>query len=216
MKRLALVLALSVAAPALAQAPTPASIDAAATIEPARLAAAKPVIDRLWPIGTYRRLMDGTMSKMVDGMMDSMFRMRAADMAPSDKAKGEAGDKTMGEVAQSKDPHFRERMRISTDVMFKEMMPIFERIEPSIRDAMTRIYARKFTAAQLGELNTFLQTPTGQVYAREWMAAYMDPEMLKGMQAFTPELLKAMPAIMAKAEEATKHLPPAPKPTSDQ
>lgn len=214
MKKLIALGALSLTVPAVAQtAPAP---EQAVAPEPARLAAAKPVIDRLWPIGTYRRLMDGTMTKMVTGMMDSMFDMRAADIAPTDKAKDEAGDKSMGEIAQTRDPHFRERTRIMMDVMFKEMMPIFDRLEPTVREAMVKIYARKFTVAQLGELDRFLQTPTGALYAHEWMTAYMDPDMLKGMQAFTPELLKAMPAIMAKAEEATKHLPPAPKPETSQ
>ncbi|MES2288706.1 MAG: DUF2059 domain-containing protein [Pseudomonadota bacterium] len=216
MKFAVALIGLAVAAPVLAQVPvqpSPAPADAAAQIEPVRLAAAKPVIDRLWPLGTYRRLMDGTMSKMIDGVMDQMFQMRASDIAP---AKAGTEDKTMGEVAQSRDPDFRERMRITTDVMFKEMMPMFDRVEPSIREAMTKIYARKFTAAQLGDLDRFFQTPTGALYAREWMAAYMDPEMLKGMQAFVPEMMKAMPAIMTKVEAATKHLPPPPKPKSDQ
>lgn len=213
MKRLAALLCLTVAQPAFAQ--TAVAAEALPAPDPARLAAAKPVIDRLWPLGTYRRLMDGTMSKMMDAMMDRMFQMRAADIAPAGKAKDEAGDKTMGEMAQSKDPYFRERTRIMTDVLTKELLPIFDKIEPEIRGAMVKIYARKFTAAQLGELNAFFQTPTGTLYAREWMTAYMDPDMLNGMQAFMPEMMKAMPAIMAKAEEATKHLPPAPKPKSD-
>lgn len=216
MRRLVAIFALAIAMPTIGLAQAPASsTDTASPLEPARLAAAKPVIDRLWPLGTYRRLMDGTMSKMVDGVMDQMFQMRATDMVPDKDKAGTAG-KTMGEIAQSRDPDFRERMRITTDVMFKEMMPMFDRVEPSIRDAMTKIYARKFTADQLGELDRFFQTPTGAIYAREWMAAYMDPEMLKGMQAFMPEMMKAMPAIMAKVEAATKHLPPAPKPKSDQ
>ena len=45
-------------------------------LDPARLAAARPVIDALWPLGTYRRIMQGTMSKMMDGMMNQMFAMR--------------------------------------------------------------------------------------------------------------------------------------------
>lgn len=207
MKTLALTLALLGAAPALAQAtPAPSAAD------PAALATARTVIDKLWPVGTYRRLMDGTMSRMMDAMMDQMFQMRAADIVPPGTKGAEAvGDKSMGAIAAEVDPHFKERMRISTGVMFKEMIPIFDRLEPGMRDGLARIYARKFTAAQLADLDAFLGTPSGQVYGREWMLSFMDPEMVQSMQSATPEILKAMPQIMAKVAEATKHLPPPPK-----
>jgi len=200
-----------------AEQPTskPAVVEAA-PIDPARLAAAKPVIDKLWPLGTYRRLMDGTMSKMVDGMMGQMFEMKAGDMLPPGTERDEAGDRTMGQVTETVDPHFRERMRISTDVMFREMLPLIDRIEPSIREAMVRIYARKFTTAQLSDLGTFLATPTGEAYSREWMQSFVDPEIMTGMQAFVPELMREMPAIMKKVEAATAHLPPPPKPKADE
>jgi hypothetical protein len=45
------------------------------------------------------------------------------------------------------------------------------------------------------------------------MLVFMDPEMIQGMQAFVPELMKSMPDILKKAEEATKHLPAPPKPS---
>jgi hypothetical protein len=208
MKTIALALALLGTAPVLAQT-TPALV---AAPDPAALAAARPVIDKLWPLGTYRRLMDGTMSKMIDAMMDQMFQMRAADLVPpGTKGAEKVGDKSMGALAAEADPYFKERMRISTDVMFKEMIPIFDRLEPGLRDGMVRIYARKFTVAQLADLNAFLNTTTGQIYGREWMLSFMDPEIMATMQRATPELLKAMPAIMAKVADATKHLPPPPK-----
>ena len=213
------VLTMCVAGPTLAQTPpavqsTPSAAAVETALDPAAVAAAKPVIDRLWPLGTYRRLMDGTMSKMIDAMMDQMSQMRSEDMNPVGKPDREASGKTMGELMQASDPHYRERMRITTEVMFKEMLPLFDRVEPMLRDSMTRIYARKFSVAQLGDMERFFAAPTGEIYAREWMLAFMDPEMVKGMQAFMPDLIKAMPAIMAKVTEATKHLPPLPKRTN--
>ena len=208
MKTFVIALGLFGAAPALAQAaPAPA-----VAVDPAALAAARPVIDRLWPLGTYRRLMDGTMSKMIDAMMEQMFQMRAADLVPpGTKGADKIGDKSMGAIAAEADPYFKERMRISTDVMFREMIPIFDRLEPGLRASLTEIYASKFTVAQLDDLNAFLNTPTGQIYGREWMLMFMEPRMMTTMQSAMPELLKAMPQIMAKVAEATKHLPPPPK-----
>jgi hypothetical protein len=208
MKSIWFTLALAAAAPAVAQtAPAPA-----AAVDAAALNAARPVIDKLWPIGTYRRLMDGTMSKMMDAMMEQMFQMRAADLVPpGTKGADKVGNKSMAEIAAETDPHFRERMRISTNVMFQEIIPIFYRLEPQMRGSLAQIYANKFTVAQLNDLNAFLNTPTGQIYGREWMLSFMDPRMMTAMQSATPELVKAMPTIMRKVAEATKHLPPPPK-----
>jgi Uncharacterized protein conserved in bacteria (DUF2059) len=213
MKRIvsALALALAIAAPAIAQTAAPPPAPAApAAPEPARVVSAKTVIDKLWPLGTYRRLMDGTMSKYMDSMMDQMYDMKASDIDPT--VKGADANQSLGAVAAKGDPHFRERMQISMKVMFDEMIPLFDKIEPTLRESMIKIYARKFTGQQLDDLGAFLATPSGQVYGREWMTSFMDPEIMTGMQSFLPEFLKAMPGIQKKVEAATAHLPPPPKP----
>lgn len=202
-------LALSASFPAFAQT------SAENPIDPAALAAAAPVIDKLWPVGTYRRMMDGSMSKMMDQIMASMFEMRAADMAGmtgDSKAAEKAGDASMGDLATKADPYFKERMRLTMNAITTEMIPLFDKVEPQVRESLKAIYARRFSAQQLDEMNAFFSTPTGKAYAGQAMLVYMDPEMIKAMQSFTPEIIKAMPGIMKKAEEATKHLPPPPKP----
>lgn len=208
------ILALGIATPALAQQSSSTVVENAA--DPARIAAAKPVIDKLWPIGTYRRMMDGSMSKIMDSMMESMMGMKASDiigpMDKSGKASEAAGTKSMGELAMKADPNFRERTRLMMDAMMSGMIPIMEKIEPQVRENLTKIYARRFSAAELADMGTFFQTPSGKAYAEQSMLVFMDPEMIQGMQAFVPELMKSMPDIMKKAEAATKHLPPPPKP----
>lgn len=208
------ILALGIATPALAQQSPSTVVEN--TADPARIAAAKPVIDKLWPIGTYRRMMDGSMSKIMDSMMESMMGMKASDiigpMDKSGKASEDAGTKSMGELAMKADPNFRERTRLMMDAMMSGMIPIMEKIEPQVRENLTKIYARRFSAAELADMGTFFQTPSGKAYAEQSMLVFMDPEMIQGMQAFVPELMKSMPDIMKKAEAATKHLPPPPKP----
>ncbi len=211
MIRLLLAAALMAPLPALAQQAPPSAAPAAA--DPARAAAAKAVIDRLWPIGTYRRLMEGTMATMVDTIMDQMLAMKPSEILPA-TATGKLGgaqEKTMGAEIAAADPHFRERSRLTTKAMFDAMMPLMDKIEPNVRTSMATIYARKFTADELTAMNGFFATPAGQAYAREWMISFMDPEIVKGMQSFVPELMREMPGIMKKVEAATAHLPPAPK-----
>jgi hypothetical protein len=195
---------------------TATGMPATAAADPIRVAAARPVVERLWPLGTYRRMMDGTMSKMMDAMMTQMMGMRAADIAATageagKKAAAEAGDQTLGDVTAKADPAFRERMKITMDTMMREMIPIMEKIEPVVRDNLTTIYARKYNAVELGDMARFFATPSGTSYASNAMLVFVEPEMIQGMTAFAPELMKAMPGIMKKVEAATAHLPPVPK-----
>jgi Uncharacterized protein conserved in bacteria (DUF2059) len=212
------ILALGIAAPALAQqAPSTNSTVAENAPDPSSIAAAKPVIDKLWPLGTYRRMMDGSMSKIMDSMIESMMGMKASDivgpMDKSGKAAETVGGSSMGEVAAKADPNFRERMKLTMDAMMSGMIPIMEKIEPQVVENLTKIYARRFSTAQLADMAAFFATPSGKAYAEQSMLVFMDPEMIQGMQAFVPELMKSMPDIMKKAEAATKHLPPPPKPS---
>lgn len=211
-------LALAVLSPGLAvaqESPTAPAVAAEVPVDPARLAAARPVVEKLWPAGTYRRMMDGAMTAMMKQMMDKMFDMPAGDFArmggASEAAIEATEGKSLGELASMADPHIRERTRIATDVMFKEMIPLVERLEPGIRDSLGKIYARKYSAEQLADLDRFFSTPTGQAFAADFMITFVDPELVGQMQGFVPELMGAMPGILAKIEAATAHLPPAPK-----
>lgn len=189
-------------------------------IDPARLAAARPVIDKLWPLGTYRKMMDRTLDMMLDGMLASMFNMKASDLARIGGAESEdadkLGDASMKDMAKANDPHFEERMKITMTVMMKEMGDLMTDVEPQVRDAMSAAYARRFTLEQLADIHRFFSTPTGGIYASESLLLMTDPEMMKAMQAFTPELMKAMPGIMKKVQVETAHLPPPPKPPGAQ
>ena len=180
--------------------------------DPARIAAARPVVEKIFPVGTYRRMMDGTLSKMMDGMMDSVMKMPIARLArvggvPDDKLAG-LDDASMTEISAIIDPHFRQRTKLGMDAMMGSMVDMMDGFEPKVRNALTRAYARKFDGKQLGELATFFGTPTGDLYARESMMMFMDPEIMSEMQALMPEMMKKMPEMAAKTEAATKDLPP--------
>jgi hypothetical protein len=208
-----LLLAIAMPAMAVAQVPAPT---ADVAVDPARLAAATQVVDQLWPLGTYRRMMQGTMSKMMESVLGPMLDMRSADLPnaadSSNKATKKDGNRTLGELAAAKDPYFRERMRITMDTMTTAMIPLLEKIEPHIREALSTSYARRFSVQQLADMNAFFKTPSGRAYAEQAMMIFVDPEMMRSMMSFAPEMLKAMPDILTKVQAATAHLPPPPKP----
>lgn len=196
------------AAPAV-QAQSPQSAPAP---DPARVAAARPVVDKIFPAGTYRRMMEGTLFKMMDSMMDGVMKMPIAQLAriggvPRDKL-AKLDETSMEQVSAIIDPNFRQRTKLGMDAMMGSIADLMEGFEPKVRNALTRAYARKFDSSQLGELAAFFRTPTGDLYARESMMMAMDPEIIGEMQAFMPEMMKKMPDIAAKAEAATKSLPP--------
>ena len=182
------------------------------TVDPARLAAAKVTVNYLFPLGTYERMMKGTMDQMMDSIISQSFDRPMAEMMKGygvdDASLDEMGDTSINDMMQDRDPHFRERMQISTKVMTDEMVDLMTAMEPAIRETLANIYGRKFTADQLAEMNAFFATGTGSAFARDYMMVFVDPEMMQSMMSFVPEMMQAMPAIMKKVEEATAHLPP--------
>ncbi|ASK89271.1 DUF2059 domain-containing protein [Sphingorhabdus sp. SMR4y] len=206
-------LALVLSGPAIAQDKTVPADDAEQlATDPARLAAAKVTVDYLFPLGTYERMMKGTMDEMMDSIINqSLDRSMAEtmkDMGIDDPELDELGDASINDMMLERDPHFRERMQISTRVMTNEMVDLMTSMEPALRKSLANIYARKFTADQLAEMNAFFATETGGAFARDYMMVFVDPEMMQSMMGFVPEMMQAMPAIMKKVEEATTHLPP--------
>jgi hypothetical protein len=214
--RLIFAAALLAAAPVHAQDAAPApGVAPAAEVDPQRLALARLTVQHVFPAGTYERMMKSSMDTMLDNMMASMFDMQMRDLlpegSPEDKAiAAEVGAKTMRELVMAEDPHFEERMTITNRVMMTEMIPIMTRLEPDVREGLARAYARRFDAAQLGELNRFFATPAGGAYASESLMLWMDPEIMGMMGKFVPEMIKEMPAVMEKVAAATAHLPPPP------
>ena len=167
------------------------------------------MVGALVPNGVYLNMMRDKMPAMVDAMMAQMGGMTAADMGLP--GKGDPNE-TMDEAAARADPAFRERMSISTRVMFEEMGKVFGTMEPRLRAGLSRAFARKYTTQQLADMQAFFATPSGKAFASEYLATFVDPEVMTEMASATPELVKAMPAIMKKVEVATAHLPPPPKP----
>lgn len=202
----------AIAAPAVAQ--DDAVKIAPAPVDPARLKLAEQTVFKLIPPGTYSKIMKDMMDSMAGGIVEQMMGMDAAMMAgmAGEEAGSEAAEavkgKTMGDLAGEKDPAFKERMDITMKVMFSEMGTLMTDMEPVVRTAMSSIYARKYSAAELADMNRFFATPSGAAFASNFMSSFTDKEMIDASFGMMPKMMEAMPAIMKKVEEATAHLPP--------
>lgn len=219
MKALIGAMALFVAVPATAQTAARTVPASTATVDAERLALARKTVDGLWPSGTYARMMDRMMGGMVDDVMGSMLDMKPADIAamidepdadvPTRPAKPRKPmpDTSLREEIRKSDPHFEERMRITSRVMGEEMGRIGALIEPKMRDGLAVAVATRFSAPQLAEINGFFATDSGQALASELMMLWTDPAVLKSIMGSLPEVMKAMPAAFKRVEAATAHLP---------
>ncbi|MGE4323299.1 MAG: DUF2059 domain-containing protein [Sphingobium sp.] len=213
MRTIPLFLALAAPAGAVFAAPPPAPSPAATADapapDPARLAAATRAVAALVPEGIYVRMMRDQFPAMMDAMMVQMMGMKGEDFGQKD-----ADGKTMAELTRESDPAFEERMKIMTGVMSRELGTVMGEMEPAVRAGLSRAFARRFTVGQLNDMNAFFATPSGKAFADDYLLMFADPEMTREMAALTPRMMRAMPEIMKKAEAATAHLPPPPRPES--
>jgi hypothetical protein len=208
MKYLCVALSLGLAAPAMAESPAmPALAATKQALDPQRLALAKVTVNSIWPLGTYQRMMKDMMTNMQDGIMDRILDSTAADLGIESE---EDDSKTLRDKIVEKDPNFEERMRITNQVMSDEMIQVFTKMEPKLREGLANAYARRFTVTELTEINRFFGSPAGSSYARQSMELFTDKEFVAEMMAAGPAMVKEMPTIIEKLKKATAHLPPPP------
>jgi len=175
---------------------------------PQRLALARTSVQGLFPDGTYARMMGG----MMHGIVDRVMGMSEADFGATG-AKGKPADAmTLREKLAKDDPNFDERMKITERVITEEFNKMSAIIEPKMREGLARSMARRFDEKQLADINSFLATDSGRAFGGQSMAMWVDTDVMRGVMASFPEIMKAMPDAMKRVETATAHLPKPKKP----
>jgi hypothetical protein len=206
-------------AASLASGACPAGAQQAATAAPvvdsARTTAAQAVVDKVFPAGTYRKMMTGTMDKMMGSMSDQMLNIPVSDLArlggfPEEKLKS-IKPATLKQMMLIIDPSFQKRMDAMVPVMMGMMVDMMDKMEPDVRAGVVETYANHFTTPQLIELDRFFSTPTGNAYAAQSMLVYTDPAVMERMQKMTPRIVAMMPDMIKKMQAATAAFPPIPK-----
>ena len=202
-----IVFVLLVATPAFAQKPplvadkaplvannAPLVARATETIDPARVAAARTLLDVVMP-STKR---DGMIDGMLKGMMVNLSQMMVN--SPKLKAAYE-GDPRAGTIFQ----RFFVQQQQSTIAMLKQNFP-------GMVDAMARAYARRFTTAQMGELRAFFETPTGRLYIDQAATIASDPDVANWQRDLMAKSMARIPADVDAMMAEIKALPPKGKP----
>ncbi len=205
-------LALSAATPQLVHAQAaPAPAVSAEPIDPARLAAAQQIGNRIMPDGTYAKVMEASMEAIMGSAIDAAGDLPIAQLAQigglDEEAVAGMGSGTLKELMAIIDPAFEERTNLSTRSMMGTITKMMSAMEPGVRDGLSRAFARRYSLAELNDLNRFFETPAGQKFAADTMLIYTDPEVMAAMQAMMPKMMEQMPDMIKEMETATASLP---------
>lgn len=155
----------ALASPVVAQTAPAATVATTPTpVDPARLAAARDLIDTIMPPATRAQ------------MIDTMVRPMLANLQ-----RGIAQDPSFA-AAFNNDPRARDLfarfMQKQTDRTLAHMGVMM----PGLWEAMARAYARRFDIAQMQEIKAFFATPTGRVYMQQALTIMSDPDIAAWQQ----------------------------------
>lgn len=177
----------------------------------ARVPAAQSVVVKLFPEGTYARMMDETMRPMLDGMLGqfggtpTMALGQLTGLGPLDLAQLE-DDKRDAALALL-DPSAKDRNAAMGDMMIGMISGVVEEIEPAYRAGLARAYAVRFTESELADLDTYFATPVGSKYAGESFLIFADPQVMSAMNEMMPAVMERMPQVMEGIASITADYP---------
>jgi hypothetical protein len=180
MKRLLPLLLALAATPALAQTAP----------DPARLAAAKALVEAALPPSQRDTMIRGMITPIMNNMRASM------EQSPE-----------MAKMFEN--PKAREIFSRYLDKQNETSLEALRQSFPAMADAMASAYARHFTVAQLNEVRAFYLTPTGKAFIAEVPAVMADPElaavqrkMMSDMLARLPDSLKQLTAELEALDQS--------------
>ena len=176
----------------------------------ARLPAAQGLIAKIIP--------EGTMGEMIDKMMGGVLgpiMAAAPDGATTTLAKQigtepytlDLTEEQAGELASLFDPAWAERQQrelAALPIIMKEVVTL---MEPGMRKAMSELYAIRFSATELAEIDAFFSTGTGGKYARESFLMASDPRIMASTMEAMPALMGSIGDIEKRMAETTADLP---------
>jgi hypothetical protein len=172
-------------------------------IDPAQLALGQVTAARLLPDGAYGAMMDqmmGQIIKLIMAMDPGMSPYRIASMTGVDvEAAEKLTEAQRNAVVAILDPNRQARSEATLGVFRPMMIDIGKTLEGPLREGLARAYARKFSAAQLNEVNAFFATPGGAAFAAQSFAIQGDPEVLAAT-------FKALPVMLTKFMGSTTDL----------
>jgi len=178
--------------------------------EEARLPQAEALVGTMMPEGFYGTMMSDMMDKIMRPMM-SMFtqpKFVLAGRLEIDEERIDALDEEQrAELASLLDPGYAERADAIIAVMTDKMGGAFSVMEKPMRKGLSKAYAVRFDENQLADIAAFFATPTGEIYAREQMALFADPQVMQSSMQALPAIMGSFGDMETAMTEAMATLP---------
>lgn len=173
-----------VALPVSAHAEPPTTV---AQPDAGRLASAQQLISTMMP--TEQR----------EAMVEQMITAMMANFTPSIRQQLEAsGALENPEVTKLFDRFIARQTQLAIAQLKAEM--------PNMIDAMSRAYARRFSAAQMEEMHAFFRTPTGQLYMRESIGIMSDPDVAAWQRDSMSKSMEKLPAELKTLQQELEEI----------
>lgn len=180
-------------------------------VAPAQLALAQQTTGALVPPGSLEKMIDNLYGKLFKGIWGEMGGM--SDLMLSIKTGVESekiallDEPSKTAIADMLDPYRQQREDQVMTVIKPLISEALRDMEAPMRSGMAQAYARKFTAAQLTDMNGFFATPAGAAYTSEWMALQADPQVMLAMIKAVPPLVTKFMDRAPAIEKDMKELP---------
>lgn len=84
---------------------------------------------------------------------------------------------------------------------------VYTVLQPAMQEGLARAYARRFTNAEMTEVNNFFQTPTGGAFASELLALQSNPEVIVSMLRAAPDLITRIQKLAPQLEASFSAMP---------
>lgn len=161
---------------------------------------------------------EGSLAEMMGSMFDEMIGPIMAiegGISSSTVAKGIGVESYMlgltpdqsAEAAAIFDPAWAERRERETAIFPEIMANIMTVMEPSMRKAMSELYAINFTETELNDIESFFSTESGASFARKSFTMSSDPRILSATMESMPAIMGSFADMEAQMEEASADLP---------
>ena len=181
----------------------------------ARLPAAGAAANALVPEGVYgrmmREMMNGTLGGLFDMVAEEGDVMSSLDLADYTGLSGAQIDALTEdqrrELTTIFDPVYQARMEAGMAEMTAMMEGVFGRLEPGLREGLSKALATRFSMDELDAINAFFSTPAGEKYAGESLIMFTDPQIMASVGQAMPVLMEEMPAFFGGKGDPASDLP---------
>jgi hypothetical protein len=135
-------------------------VTTASAPDPARLAAARQVIDLIIPPADRDQMVDRMVKPIMIEMRQTFSQM------------------PFYQQSVAANPAVAERFNKFLDARQEKMFVALRTNLPGMIEALSRAYARRFDLKELGDIRAFFETPSGRVYAASSFTLMQDPDIL--------------------------------------